>query len=217
MEYMVIAILLGAVSYAALRRVEVAAPAAGAVVGIWFCLPAALANQGLLTDFSSVPPPLLRLVFSLVVLGVVLVLSPLGKRLSQLPLAGLVALQGFRLPLELAMHRSYEQGLMPVQMSYSGLNFDIITGVTALALGLALYRGRVAKGWIWAWNVLGLLLLLNIVVIAILSTPVPFRQFHNEPANTFVTTFPYVWLPTVMVQVAWVGHLLIFRRLLGSR
>jgi len=59
------------------------------------------------------------------------------------PLAVLVIVQSFRLPLELAMHRAFVEGLMPVQMSYSGLNFDIVTGTTALVLGLAMMVTRV--------------------------------------------------------------------------
>ena len=54
-------------------------------------------------------------------------------------------------------------------------------------------------------------LLVNIVVTAILSTPVPFRYFTSEPANLLPSTLPYVWLPTFLVQAALFGHLLIFR------
>ena len=59
-----------------------------------------------------------------------------------------------------------------------------------------------------AWNLAGLALLVNIVSVAILSMPTPFRAFTNEPANTFVTQAPYVWLPVFLVQAAWLGHLL---------
>lgn len=62
-------------------------------------------------------------------------------------------------------------------------------------------------------NLLGLGLLANIVAIAVLSTPVPFRAFMNEPANRLPSMFPYVWLPTFLVQAALFGHLLVFRAL----
>ena len=74
-------------------------------------------------------------------------------------------------------------------------------------------RKTVGAKAIFVWNVLGLLLLINIVVIAVLSMPLPFRFFFNDPANTFVTHVPYVWLPTFHVQAALFGHLLIFRAL----
>ncbi len=64
-----------------------------------------------------------------------------------------------------------------------------------------------------AWNLLGLALLINIVTIAVLSTPVPFRRFLEDPPNRLPSLFPYVWLPTFLVQVALAGHVLVFRRL----
>ena len=36
----------------------------------------------------------------------------------------------------------------------------------------------------------------------------------NEPANTFITRAPWVWLPAVMVLAAVMGHALVFRWLL---
>jgi hypothetical protein len=58
---------------------------------------------------------------------------------------------------------------------------------------------------------MGLALLLNVMIVSVLSMPTPLRHFHNEPASTFVTYFPYIWLPTYLVQVAWMSHLLIYR------
>lgn len=67
--------------------------------------------------------------------------SPVGRRLATgLPLWILVAAQSFRPPLELLMHQAYESGLMPVQMSYSALNFDILTGASAVVVALLLRR-----------------------------------------------------------------------------
>ncbi|MDX1982954.1 MAG: hypothetical protein SFV51_21975 [Bryobacteraceae bacterium] len=43
-----------------------------------------------------------------------------------------VAAPGRVLPLELVMHHAAAEGRMPVQMSYSGWNFDIVTGITAI-------------------------------------------------------------------------------------
>jgi hypothetical protein len=180
----------------------------------WIALTGVLAARGVLS--FGVPPTMPILLVVMVVLAVLIVRSTLGKQLATgLPVAALVASQGFRLPLELSMHQAYNEGLMPVQMSYSGRNFDIITGITALLVGLWLATGerRNWRGVVLGWNVLGVLLLLNILLIALLSAPVPFRRFMNEPANTWVLQAPWVWLPTVMVFAALLGHLLVFRRL----
>ena len=75
--------------------------------------------------------------------------------------------------------------------------------------------GPMPKAALWFWNLVGLALLINIVTIAVLSAPLPIRMFHNEPANTLVAFFPYIWLPTFLVQAALGGHLLVFRYLSG--
>jgi hypothetical protein len=46
--------------------------------------------------------------------------------------------------------------------------------------------------------------------------PTPFRVFEGPP-SVFVASVPFVWLPTVMVMAALLGHLLLFRRLSQPR
>jgi hypothetical protein len=76
-------------------------------------------------------------VLAIVIIGVAVAFSRLGTLLiSGLPIWFLVGSQVFRLPLELLMHRAYIEGIMPVQMSYSGRNYDIVSGITAGVLGL---------------------------------------------------------------------------------
>ena len=70
---------------------------------------------------------------------------------------------------------------------------------------------------ICGWNILGLALLANIVTVAVLSTPTPFRQFTGGPPNLLPSTFPFVWLPSFLVQVALGSHLLVFRQLRRRR
>jgi uncharacterized membrane protein len=170
---------------------------------IWIGLVSALSFSGLLLPRGRPPLPFVLLLISVIALGVRFARSAIGSRLATgAPLASLVGFQAFRFPLEIAMHRAYTEGLMPVQMSYSGLNFDIVTGVTALVLGIVMV----------AWNVMGLVLLANIVGVAMLSTPV-FAVFGPDRLNVWVTWMPYTLLPAVMVLAALAGHLIVFRAL----
>ncbi len=173
----------------------------------------AAAQSGILRNWDQTPPPFAFLVLAIVVLATAIAWSPLGRRLARfIPLWILVAVQAFRLPLELAMHEMYERGIMPEQMSYSGLNFDIVTGATAIVVSAVVWSGRGGRRLVATWNVLGLLLLINIVTVAILATP-RFRYFGDAALNTWVMDAPFVWLPAVMVLAALAGHLLIFRAL----
>jgi len=191
------------------RALAVTAVLAAAWMGVtWMA-----ADRGVLRQWDATPPPLAMLFVGIVALAIAIAFTDYGRRLATgLPFAVLIALQGFRLPLEMAMHEMYERGIMPIQLSYSGRNFDVLTGVSAFVVAWLVATGRAGRGLVAAWNVCGLALLVNVVTIAVLSTPL-FAYFGEERLNVFVTYPPFVWLPAVMVLAAFAGHLLVFRAL----
>lgn len=227
-EVMFVAVVLAVAAifaYAVLKRVrDRGHPDRGplfvlmAVLVFWLAVPGVLAIRGMLDRYAPPPAPGFILVGLLTLSTVALAFSAFGSRLvAAVPLAGLVGYQVFRVPLEWVLHELYVEGVIPVQMTYAGQNFDIVTGVLAAVLGFWLWAGHRAVWLVTAWNMIGLALLINIVTIAILSTPVPFRYFMNDPANLLPSTFPYVWLPTFLVQAALFGHLLVFRAIRRSQ
>jgi hypothetical protein len=180
---------------------------------VWMAATWTVAASGLLLRFDRTPPPFALVPVVMVGLGVWLAWSPAGGVLSRgLPLWALVGVQSFRLPLELMMDQAALQGVMPAQMGFAGYNFDILTGITAAMLAITMVMRPVSRWVVVAWNVGGLLLLANIVVISILSTP-GIGAFGPDRYNVWVMTAPYVSLPAVMVLAAWAGHLLVFRAL----
>jgi hypothetical protein len=192
------------------RRSVVARAALGmvALLGVG----ATLALSGLLADASRRPPAFAVLMVLCTVATVVTARSSLGAAIARLPLWALVGAQAFRLPLELVMHRAAGASVMPPEMTFGGLNYDIVTGASALALAVASYRGNASRTLVAMWNVMGSALLAIIVAVAFAATPFV-RAFGPEHVNTWVLYFPYVWLPTVLVQAALFGHLVVFRRL----
>lgn len=192
---------------------QIALKGTAAVAAIWMAATWALAGSGVLLQWDATPPPFALLVLAIVGLALTIAFTPYGTRLILgLPLWALIAMQAFRLPLELAMHGMYDRGIMPEQMSYSGRNFDILTGASAIVVAWLVATGRAGWRTAFLWNIGGLALLLNIVGIAILSTP-RFAFFGPDRLNVWVMYPPFVWLPAVMVLAALAGHLLIFRAL----
>ena len=182
----------------------------------WIAATGLLASRGVLRMWD---PPTMALVLGptlLVAIGIAV--SPLGRQLvAGIPIEWLVGFQGFRVLVELLLHRAYVEGLMPVQMSWSGRNFDVVSGVTAIAVGLWLATAaRPSSLLVALWNTLGVALLANILVVALLSAPTPFRVFATDPPNVLITRAPWVWLPAVMVLAAILGHALVIRWLLGQ-
>ena len=211
-SFATVAILTAAAAVVVLRRAIRPAVSAG-LLATWLTVTFVLARSGVLR-FDTRPPTIALLILVANLAATIFALSRAGARVADtVPLVALVALQSFRLPLELVMHRAASEGVMPPQMSYGGWNFDIATGVLAIAVAfLARHRGPVL-----AWNILGTLLLATIVVISTLSSPLPIRVFHGEPANVWIAHAPFVWLVSVLVPIALAGHILIFRALLRRR
>jgi hypothetical protein len=181
----------------------------------WLAFTGALAKSGFLASSDGFPPPFIVLLVPLLVLPIWLARSPVGTLLiDRAPLAWLIGFSALRLPLELVMHQAALEGAMPPQMTYTGLNFDIVTGLSAIVVAAVVAQGYSPRWLIAAWNTLGSLLLLNIVVIAVASLP-QFRAFGSDPAhvNTWVAHFPFVWLPAGCVAAALFNHALVWRAL----
>jgi hypothetical protein len=184
-------------------RVALAIGVAGA---LWMALTWIVADSGALREWNAMPPRIGLLVLAILAISGAIAFSPLGRALTHhLPLWTLIAVQSFRLPLELAMHTMSERGVMPEQMTYTGFNFDILTGLTAIGVAFALRSAVGGRRLALLWNIGGLALLINVVTIAILSTPT-FAWFGHDRLNVWVTYPPYVWLPAVMVTAALTGH-----------
>ena len=176
---------------------------------LWMLLAALLARSGVFNRFSSTPPPITLFLLCGFAGTVAIGSSRWVRHLISLPLGMLVGFEAFRILVELLIHRSSTVGLAPPQMTWSGYNFDVVTGVTALLL--APFARVAPKGLLIAWNCLGLTLLVVVIVIAAASFPSRFQFMH--PDNTWVSDFPYVWLPSILVTAALLGHLVIFRKL----
>ena len=183
---------------------------------VWLAFTNIIAMSGLLADFTSMPPMFLLVVLPPFLFIAVLMQAKVFNDLSE-NISGFwfVYAQSFRILMEFILWLLYRYRIIPVQMTFEGLNFDILIGLSAPFVA---YYCFIKKSWSWkvalGWNIAGLLLLANIVTVAVLSTPYPFRHFMNEPANTVIFNFPFVWLPSLVVPFALLLHLISIRRLL---
>lgn len=185
------------------------------VAALWMTVTYFAAARGHLA-FGTMPPPMLLLLVMSVGGTIHLARSRFGTRLAQgLPWTWAIGYQSFRILVEVLLFEGWREGFVPPQMTWVAGNYDVLTGITALALYVvALARGGRLPLWlVRTWNLLGLTLLLVIVSIAVLSMPTPLRVFHTEPPNTWVAQAPFVWLPALLVLAALFGHLLVARML----
>jgi hypothetical protein len=181
---------------------------AGLLLGLWLGAQSALVVSGRL---PSLPLSGLPFFFGpILVIWIALALSPVGRRLATtIPLAALVGFHVFRLPLELVLHSWAGQGTIPETMTWSGQNWDIVSGIAALICAPLAGRYRAAARLA---NIVGFALLLNVMRVAVMSSPVPFG-WGTQPPLLLAFYFPYALIGPVCVGGALFGHLVLTRAL----
>jgi hypothetical protein len=96
-------------------------------------------------------------------------------------------------------------------MTFAGANIDIYIGLSAPLIAWWSTRGRWGLKLAYAWNILGLLALLNVVTRAVLTAPGPLNLIHAEVPDRMISTFPFLLIPGFFVPLAVVLHVLAIR------
>jgi hypothetical protein len=147
----------------------------------WMIFVSILGFSGLLSDFTSMPPKMMIFFVLNLTTAVAFAFSSAGTKIIQnIPIAAIVGFQSMRILVELGIWRANAQGLAPIQMTFEGYNFDIVTGILSLILIPVLLKNP-SKKIVAVWSVVGVGLLITILTIAILSLPLPIRVFLNDP------------------------------------
>jgi hypothetical protein len=107
------------------------------------------------------------------------------------------------------LHNWAAQGTIPETMTWSGQNWDIVSGVVALAA--APWTGR-HRALAWTANLVGAGLLLNVMRVAVMSPPVPFG-WGVTPPLLLAWYLPYALIGPVAVGGALAGHIILTRAL----
>jgi hypothetical protein len=174
----------------------------------WIAAFAVLISTGRIT---TLPWNGLPLFFgSVAVISIGFGLSPIGRQIAAtVALRHLVLFQGFRMSLELVLHSWALQGTVPETMSWNGQNLDVVTGIVALVSFGWADRRAVA----WFANIVGAVLLLNVLRVALYSSPLPFA-WNVQPPLLLAVHLPYALIGPVCVGGALAGHVVLTRALL---
>ena len=188
----------------------------GTIIGlvVWIFFVSIWSLTGMMADFSLFPFNFMPILAIPLVTILIITYSKIFKEIIiHIPQQNLIRLQSFRIFVEILLWALYVINLAPVQMTFEGRNFDILAGLSAIIVAYLISKGSISKSGIAIWNIVCLGLLINIIVIAILSLPTPFRIFMNEPTNTVVTEFPISFLPGLLVPLAYGLHFFSLRKL----
>jgi hypothetical protein len=137
--------------------------------------------------------------------------SSVVPRLSLLPLTFLIGFQAFRIPVELLIHRPVSRWDRATANDLEWIEPGHPLG--SFCAAPVPFARQIPCWGILAWNTMAPALLLWIVCVAVLGFPGGLQRL--KPDNVWVAYFFFVWLPTVAVTSALLGHVVHFRRLLG--
>ncbi len=156
-------------------------------------------------------PPLLLLIFRFA--------TKKGRAfIDSLDLPTLTLFHIIRIPVELVLFWLFVHKAVPEAMTFHGRNFDILSGITApVVYYFGFVKKLLPKSIIIAWNIVCLLLLLNVVSNAVLSLPARYQQFDFEQPNTALGYFPFVLLPACLVPLVMFSTFAAIRQLLKKR
>jgi hypothetical protein len=186
------------------------------IVFIWMTIQFLLGRTNFYDNETTIPPRFILLIFPGFVLIILFFLSVGGRKfIDTLSLKQLTLLHTIRIPVEIALYYLFIVKVIPQIMTFEGRNFDIVAGLTApFIFYFGFIRNKISDRLLIVWNVIGLGLLVNIIVIALLSAKTPLQQFAFDQPNIAIGHFPFNWLPSVIVPLVLFSHLTSLRQLI---
>jgi hypothetical protein len=178
-----------------------------------------IGNTNFYENGTTLPPRFILLIVPGFLVLIYFMATKKGKQfMDNLNLGQLSLLHSVRIPVELVLYSLFMAKTIPQVMTFEGRNFDILVGLTApLVYYFGFYKKTLSTNLLLLWNVLGIVLLFNIIIIAILSAKTPLQQFGFDQPNQAMTHWPFNWLPSIVVPLVMLSHISSIRQLWALR
>jgi hypothetical protein len=189
-------------------------------IAAWFGISSGMAAAG---DFSSANGafalPLLGL--SLLVplaigVAVVLFVAPIRQLVSQPAVqTTVIAVHSLRVVEGSGFLLMAALGVLPAIFAIPAGAGDVIAGLAAFSAIRWLRAGR--WGSVVAWNLFGVLDLLNAAVLGVITSPGQLNLLHSTPTTAWLLVEPLVVIPTFVVPFYLLLHFISLRYLASAR
>lgn len=180
----------------------------------WIGYGGLLGWAGVIGNAALLPPGLFYLLAPIVLFVMFMARSRVGLTVAlSLPLGLLMGMESFRLLVEVFLDQLWRDGQLPRMMTFHGANFDILIGASAPVMAWLYSSGRISNRTALLWNLAGIAMLANVAVRGVLTTPGLLRLIATEVPNAAIGTFPFSYIPGLMVPLALILHVLAIRAL----
>ena len=180
----------------------------------WIAYGGVIGYTGVMANASTLPPGMFYMLVPIIMLVMFMARSRIGETVAlSFPLWLLMGMESFRLVVEVFLHQLWLDGQLPKMLTYQGVNFDILIGISAPIVAWLLISRRISNRTALVWNVIGIAMLANVAVRAVLTSPGPLHFISTEVPNVAIGTFPFTYIPGLMVPLALMLHVLSIRAL----
>jgi hypothetical protein len=185
---------------------------------IWLLLQGLLSfNSVYATHLDFFPPKMVLLGLGpfFIFIAFLFILKKGREWVDSLPLTYLYLVHAVRIPIEFCLYFLFLGKTIPEIMTFEGRNWDILAGVSSLLVYILIRKAKqLPKKLLITWNLIGIALLFNIILISLFSFPSPIQKFGLTQPNIAMLHFPFSWLPTFIVPLVLFAHLASLRLLL---
>ncbi|MGE5834906.1 MAG: hypothetical protein ACM4AI_10530 [Acidobacteriota bacterium] len=189
--------------------------AAVVLLVVWLIAAIVAGATGLVTEPGR--PPLILLTFIVVPIALAVVAYRVSASLrawtDRFNLTWLVGLHVWRF-VGFGFILAWALGRLPAGFAFPEGLGDVAAAAGALALVPSLRRGTTSRAWLFAWNTFGLIDLVSALTMGVLYSNAPLGVLGRGGVTTeLMVTFPVSLIPTFLVPVFILLHLLTFVRL----
>lgn len=182
---------------------------------LWIAILSILALTDYFLDFSLPPKMLLFVAFAFVVIFILLGFTTWREVLNNIPITTLHYIHIVRVPIEMVLWWMAIGKSIPMDFTFEGTNFDIVSGISAPFAAVFLVDGKKRRRlWAIIWNVSALGLLACITLKS--ATRLPYFTAVLEGPDSFagLFQFPYILLPTFVLPTIAFAHLVSLNQLI---
>jgi len=175
---------------------------------MWLTIQYTLSEVGFYTNTTLPPRIPLFMIFPLFLFSILFFIKfKKNTTLYSIPLHIPIAYQSFRLLIEILFYFTFLQGILPIQVTFEGVNYDVFIGVSAIFMALYAFKKNASKRILIIWNVIGIGVVAFAAFVFITSFYFPHIWNQQNTPQEF-NQFPFLLLPAFFMPSAIFVHVL---------
>jgi fatty acid desaturase len=180
------------------------------ILALWLIIQYLITKTGFYSNLSVSPRiPIFMITPLLFFTFIFLVKNRNNYIVDVIPIHIPIAYQSFRVVIEVLFYFTYIKGILPVQVTFEGINYDVLFGMSAILMGIYAYQKNASKKVLIAWNIIGICVVVFAAFTFITSFYFPsiWGESNSRISPDFVH-FPFLLLPAFFMPSAIFMHVL---------